>query len=90
MFHLKRLKLRRVLGVPWPFKMSKNTLYEKCTAKSLGLATRLFRWNLFGHVIRLSLDMPAQMAVNYYYNTKEVAKSKGRPVVTLPVLLFTK
>jgi hypothetical protein len=29
------------------------------------------------------------MAMDYYCNTKEATKSKGRPVVTLPVLLFS-
>jgi hypothetical protein len=39
-------------------------------------------------VLRLSLDTPAQMAMDYYCNTKEDTKSRGRAVVTLPVLLF--
>jgi hypothetical protein len=85
-FHRKQL--RRVLGVRWPFKISNKALYEKCGANPLGLAIRRFRWNLFGHVLRLSLDTPAQMAMDYYCNTKEDTKSRGRAVVTLPVLLF--
>ena len=85
-FH--RNQLRRVLGVRWPFKTSNEALYEKCAAKPLGLAIRRFRWNLFGHVLRLSFDTPAQMAMDYYCNTKEDTKSRGRAVVTHPVLLF--
>ncbi len=56
-FHRKQL--RRVLGVRWPFKISNKALYEECGAKPLGLAIRRFRWNLFGHVLRLPFDTPA-------------------------------
>ncbi len=41
-----------------------------------------------GQVLRLSFDTPAQMAMDYYCDTKEDTKSRGRAVVTLPVLLF--
>jgi hypothetical protein len=40
MFHPKQS--RRVLGVRWPFKISNKALYEKCSAKSLWLAIRLY------------------------------------------------
>jgi hypothetical protein len=75
-FHRKQL--RRVLGVRWPFKISNKALYEKCGAKPPGFAMRRFRWSLFGHVLRLSLDTPAQMSMDYYCNTKEDTKSRGR------------
>ncbi len=39
-------------------------------------------------MLRLSVDTPAQMAMDYYCNTKEDTKSRGRAIVTLPVLLF--
>jgi hypothetical protein len=35
-----------------------------------------------GHAMR------PHMTIDYYSNTNEAAKSKGRPVVALPVLLF--
>ncbi len=40
------------------------------------------------YVLGLSFDTPAHMAMDYYCNTKEDTKSRGRAVVTLPVLLF--
>jgi hypothetical protein len=40
-FHRKQL--RRVLGVRWPFKISKKALYEKYSAKQPGLTIRHFR-----------------------------------------------
>ena len=83
-----RKQLRRVLGVKWPHKISNNALYQKCSAEPLGMAIRRFRWNLFGHVLRLSSDTPAQMAMDYYCNTVEDKKNRGRASVTLPVLLF--
>ncbi len=63
-FHRKQW--RRVLGVRWPFKISNKALYEKCGGNPLGLAIRRFRLNLFGHVLRLSLDTPAQMVMDYH------------------------
>jgi hypothetical protein len=65
MFHRKQL--RRVL-VLWPFKISNKNLKEKFPP---GQTIRRLLWNLFGHVLRLSLDTPAQMVVDYYCNSKE-------------------
>jgi hypothetical protein len=86
-----RAQLRKVLGVRWPFKVSNEDLYKRCRAEPLGLVLRFRRWNLFGHVLRLPLDTPAQLAMDYYCQqsrASDVKKQRGRAQVTLPVLLF--
>ena len=66
----------------------------RCRAEPLGLALRFMRWNLFGHVLRLPLDTPAQLAMDYYCQqtqqsrASDVKKQRGRAQVTLLVLLF--
>jgi hypothetical protein len=59
-------QLRKVLGVRWPFNVSNEDLYTHCRAEPLGLVLRFRRWNLFGHVLRLPLDTPAQLSMDYY------------------------
>ena len=60
---------------------------------------KLFRWNLFGHVLRLQHDTPAQQAMDYNWGKtgsqgwveedgSVSAAPRGRPITTLPVLLW--
>ena len=86
-FH--RTQLRQVMGVKWPFVVSNKVLYKCCKAKPLGVTLRQLRWNLFGHVLRLSPDTPAQVAMDFYCNSVGEQKFKGRTQTTLPVLLFS-
>ena len=44
------------------------------------------RWSLFGHVLRLVRDTPAHKTMDYYTQVED--KGSGRPVTTLPVVLF--
>ena len=46
------------------------------------------RWNLFGHVLRLNVDTPAQIAMDNYCNNNNEQKFRGRTQTTLPVILF--
>jgi hypothetical protein len=41
------------------------------------------RWKLFGHVLHLPLDSPAQLSMTQYYVPLKV--SKGQPKTSLPV-----
>ncbi len=70
-----------MLGVRWPFKdlVSNEDLYTRCRAEPLGLVLRFRRWNLFGHVhvLRLPLDTPAQLAMDYYGQQVELATLKN-------------
>ncbi len=60
-----------------------QSLVQEMGATPLGFAIRRFRWNLFDHVLRLSLDTPAQMAMNYYCDTKEDTDSIGVALLLL-------
>ena len=44
-------------------------------------------WSLFGHVLRLDRNTLAQLAMDYYSQVEDKGGA-GRPVTTLPVLLF--
>ena len=87
-FH--RRLLRRVFGIRWPYTVSNEQIYRLCNSEPLGSTLMRLRWNLFGHVLRLSVDTPAQIAMSYYCNVPVGAVvERGRPQVTLPVLLFS-
>jgi len=85
-FH--RTHLRRVMGIRWPYVISNKVLYERCEAESIGCTLRRLRWNLFGHVLRLKSDTPAQIAMDNYCNSNNEQKFRGRTQTTLPVILF--
>ena len=45
---------------------------------------------MFGHVLRLDKETPAQLAMDYYVRLGEGEKEPlGRPDTTLPVVLFS-
>ena len=53
------------------------------------LQMKLFRWQSFGHCLRLALDTPAQLAINYFCDSYSQSNlDKGRPITTLPTVLF--
>lgn len=83
-----RKHLRRVMGIFWPYRVSNKVLYAHCRAEPLGIAIRRFRWNLFGHVLRLPSTTPAQKAMDFYCDDATNNKQRGRATITLPVLLF--
>ena len=86
-FH--RGHLRRILGIRWPKVISNEELYKLCDSKPLNETVKRFRWQLFGHCLRLSLDTPAQLAMNYFCDSySESNIDKGRPITTLPTVLF--
>ena len=62
-------------------------LYERCGTSELKGRISQARWSLFGHVLRLARDTPAQLAMDYYVKVEDTGR-KGRPVTTLPVALF--
>ena len=45
------------------------------------------RWSLFGHVLRLPLDAPVQLAIDAYLQDTGTPKFRGRPRCTLPTTL---
>ena len=83
-----RNHLRRILGVRWPYVISNDNLYTRCCVEPLGLTIRRLRWNLFGHVLRLQRNTPAQVAMDFYCDVSAASKQPGRAETTLPVLLM--
>ena len=83
-----RRHLREVLGARR--REIKNVeLYKRCDATPLCRQIMFARWSLFGHVLRLGRDTPAQLAMDYYGTLLDgEAEPRGRPDSTLPVLLF--
>ena len=85
-----RRHLREVLGARR--REIKNVeLYKRCDATPLCRQIMFARWFLFGHVLQLGRDTPAQLAMDYYGTLLDgEAEPRGRPDLTLslPVLLF--
>ena len=85
---MHRRHLREILGVRTR-DISNAELYRRCDTTPLQGTIAHARWSLFGHVLRLALDTPAQLAMDYYWQLSEGDTiSLGRPITTLPVLLF--
>ena len=82
-FH--RRQLREVLGVKTR-DIHNVDLYKRCNTSQLKGRITHARWSLFGHVLRLARDTPAQLAMDYY--TQVEVSDRGRPITTLPVVLF--
>ena len=82
-----RCQLRQVIGIGYPEKISSNALYERCECGPMSLSAIKARWCLFGLVMRMAYDTPAQMAIYEYIAPTSTAGSHGRPRTTLPTNL---
>ena len=65
MYH--RRHLRQVIGIHWPNRISNAALYRRCRCHPISEDVKSARWRLFGHVLRMPLDAPAQQAIDYYF-----------------------
>ena len=83
-FHRKQLK--KILNIRYPTKISNKSLYEKCNEKPLSIQILESRWRLFGHILRRSIEIPANKAMTAYF-VKCGDHFRGRPPTTLPVVL---
>ena len=84
-FH--RRKLRQVIGIRYPEQISSNSLYERCECGSMSLSAIKARWGMFGHMMRMAHDTPAQMATDEYIAPTATAGWQGRPRTTLPTTI---
>ena len=82
-----RRHLRQVIGIHWPNRISNAALYRRCRCHPISEDVKSARWRLFGHVLRMPLDAPAQQAIDYYFADTGVATFRGRPRTTLPTAL---
>ena len=53
-------------------------LYKKCSTSKLKGRITQARWSLFGHVLRLARDTPAQLAMDYYSQIEEKGGQAGQ------------
>ena len=69
-------------------RMKNKPLYEHCNEKVLSIEMREARWRAFGHMLRLDREVPAQKAMDYYFDVPMNAKKySGRRRSTLPVCI---
>ena len=84
-----RKHLRSILGVRWPNRISNTSLYEVCGCTALSHRVRKARWRLFGHILRLDRDAPAQVALDFAMNEGHHLwrARRGRPPTCLLTVL---
>ena len=82
-----RRHLRQIIGIRWPHRISNDALYRRTQSSPISAAIRAARWSLFGHVLRLPLDAPVQLAIDAYLEDTGTPKFRGRPRRTLPTTL---
>ena len=68
-FHRKQL--RGIMGIKWEDKITNRELYKKTNCKPISELIKTARWRLFGHILRRDRDIPAQVAMEEYYNLTE-------------------
>ena len=81
-----RQQLRKILNIKYPVKITNSSLYEKCNEFPLSITLHESRWRLFGHILRINSEIPANKSMNSYF-ISHGSKFRGRPLTTLPVVL---
>ena len=71
-FH--RQQIRKVMNVKYPVKMRNSVVYEKSDKEVLSVEVLKSRWKLFGRVLRLQNETPAQMLMNFYFEKSRTSK----------------
>ncbi|XP_033103466.1 uncharacterized protein LOC117106228 [Anneissia japonica] len=84
-FHRKHL--RKIIGIRYQHKIKNTKLYDRCKVRPISLDILEFGWRLFGHILRLQREVPANKAINYYFENSKHKKYRGRSRTTLPVTL---
>ena len=84
-FH--RRQLRSLLGIKWTDKVTNDEVYERTNSQPLSLIITRSRWNLFGHILRRPSDIPANVAMQSYFEPSTKAGYRGKPPINIPKLL---
>ena len=74
-FH--RGQLRKVMGIRWPERISNKELYKQTGCSDIRIHIAQARTRLFGHVLRLHKDAPAQASMDTYFDPGR--RQRGRP-----------
>ena len=62
-------------------------LYKITEEQPISLEITKRRWKLFGHILRLPEDTPAQISMIHYFTPTNNKRFKGRARITLPKTL---
>ena len=85
-FHRKQL--RQVLRIFYPEVISNEALYKRTNCGPLSDKAREARWKLFGHILRLPPDVPANKAMEAYFRASSVyARRPAKPRTCLAYAL---
>jgi arsenate reductase-like glutaredoxin family protein len=77
-----RKQLKRTIGIYWPQVITTKDLYKRCNARRLGYRIMESRWKLFGHILRLPVNIPAyQTMLAYFEDTGK--RERGRDVTSI-------
>ena len=79
-FH--RRQLRCLVGVRWPHRISNKALYAKTGCEPMNVMVARSRMRMLGHVLRLGTGVPAQVAMDWYFQPGR--RRRGRPATCLP------
>ena len=83
-FH--RRQLRHLLGIKWEDKITNEELYNRCHCRPISNNITAARRRLFGHILRLDINTPAQVAMTEYFKNGGPMQ-RGRPPCNLPNIL---
>jgi len=84
-FH--RQQLRKVIGIRHPAIITNRNVYRRTESEPLGVTIMKAKWRLFGHILRLDVTAPSNLAMEAYFLPSESVCWRGRPRITLPVSL---
>ena len=84
-FH--RNQLRKVLHIKWPNIIRNRDLYNVTKEIPLSLTILQNRWRLFGHILRLDRQTPAQQSMFHYFAPSSQKGFRGRSRQTLPTTI---
>ena len=80
-FHRKQL--RKIMDIHWQDKITNKKLYEITKSKPITIHIAKRRCSLFGHILRREEDIPAQLAMDNYYDKTKTELYRGRRPVNL-------
>ena len=84
-FHCR--KLRNLIGVHYPDRITNMVLYERCHSKPLSIIVRKRRLQLVGHIMRLCPQCPPCLAMSCYFSGDAKGR-RGRPPANLATTLI--
>jgi len=82
----QRKLLRTVLGVKWPHRIRRSTIYRTSGLQPISVVAATARWRTFGRLLRQPDDSPAQKSMRLYVNPPGRG-SRGHPENNLPYLI---